>query len=158
MFVNQSVVTPYGQGKIFQFSNDKISVIPTGWDLANGQKPTFYMNPKDVQPLYAVGETVMSHFGRGRIVEIRENDNIYVVNTTDWFLANGKAPTLYLNDSSIKKIHPSEFDVAFKKALLMKEQAKEFYVSKKFNDAKLKYAAAVDQIRVSTSRFFSRWL
>lgn len=149
MFVNQIVVTPYGQGKIVQISNGRITVVPTGWDLANGQKPTFYMNPKDVSPVYKVGEVVLSHFGKGRIVDIRESDNIYVVTTTEWTLANGKAPTLYLNESSFKKIPLSEFDIALKKALLVKEQAKEFYATKKFNDAKLKYAAAIDVVRVS---------
>jgi hypothetical protein len=149
MFVNQTVVTPYGQGKIVQISDGRITVVPTGWDLANGQKPTFYMNPKDIQPVFAIGEVVMSHFGKGRIVDIRESDNIYVVNTTEWTLANGKAPTLYLNDSSLKKIPPSEFDIAMKKALVVKEQAKELYTAKKFNDAKVKYAAAIDVIRVS---------
>ena len=52
---------------------------------------------------YAVGDKVTTTFGVGTIHQIRK-DGIYVVKVDNWKLADGKSPTLYLNNSSMKLI------------------------------------------------------
>jgi len=154
MFVKQKVQTPYGNGFIKEIRPNDIVVQPTAWALANDQKPVFYMNPKDVKPLFAKGDLVSSVFGTGKIIDIRENDGIYVITAMNWLLADGKSPTFFMNDDSFKKLPPTEFEIAWKKAAALKEEAKAQYVQKKFAEAKILYAKVIDTIRVTNS-FFS---
>ena len=120
------------------------------WRMIKSQ--FFFMNPKDVKPLF--GDLVSSVFGTGKIIDIRENDGIYVITAMNWLLADGKSPTFFMNDDSFKKLPPTEFEIAWKKAAALKEEAKAQYVQKKFAEAKILYAKVIDTIRVTNS-FFS---
>lgn len=162
MFVNQTVVTPYGVGKVLEVKADgKIVVQPTNWFLANNQTPTFYMNPNDVKPFYALNEKVVCSFGVGTIIDCRDVDGIYVVTLDNWKLANDKSPTLYLNEQSLKKYTKGSteskaesnfsFAVIYKRAIADKEAAKDLYVAQKFMEAKWRYSRAVEVLRVSNT-------
>ena len=104
MFVDQLVSTPYGDGHVIQILDNKVVVQPLTWTMARNQRPTFYMNASDVQPLFSVGSQVQTVFGRGIIVDFRKVDRMYVVKLDNWKLADNKSPTLYLNQSSFTKL------------------------------------------------------
>lgn len=167
MFVGQKVITPYGEGVVLEIRlGDKIVVQPTTWNLANNQRPTFYMNPNDVKPYFSVGDKVSSAFGSGKIVNYRNDDDIYIITLDNWQLADGKSPTLYLNEQSFKKYsEPSiltqqdsknSFVNVYQRAMTEKDLAKDLYVAQKFMEAKWRYSRAVETLRVSLlSDFYS---
>ena len=45
--LGDSVKTPYGEGVVIDLRHNQVVVRPTTWAMANGQRATFYMNPKD---------------------------------------------------------------------------------------------------------------
>jgi hypothetical protein len=104
MFTKQKVITPYGAGTVSCIRDETtVIVVPCDWLMAAGQKPKYYLNPKDVKPFYDIDSDVMCSFGRGTVKLIRPADGMYVVLLNNWHLANGKSPTLYLNESSLSK-------------------------------------------------------
>jgi hypothetical protein len=156
--VNQTVRTPYGLGKVLKLEDDgrQIVVEPLTWTMANNQKPTFYMNPADVKPFYGVNDDIECAFGKGVVQSIRDLDGIYIVTLTNWQLADGKSPTLYLNESSLSKPKKVElkppsvncFENLYKLALSAKESAKNAYLAQDFVQANYHYANAVEILRV----------
>ncbi len=163
MFVGQRVTTPYGVGVILEVRNtEQVVVQPINWKMANDQKPTFYMSTSNVKPLFGINESVSCMFGIGIVKQIRSDDGIYVVTLSSWQLANRKSPTLYLNDQSLSKLESSptsivksnslsSFQVIYQLATTEKDFAKDAYKSKRFEEAKLRFAAAIDTMRVSAS-------
>lgn len=160
MHLKQKVETPYGVGKIIEIRSGHYVVEPETWRLAAGQKPTFYMNPKDVKPFFKIGDSVRSVFGIGQVKDIRGENNTYVVTLNNWKLADGKSPTLYLNDDSMTREGPSAADLEQKaveakiegvlsKVAQMREIAKDLYAQKKFEEAKAKYTEIMESLRVS---------
>jgi len=110
LFVGQHVRTQYGAGVVkdvrYNDSDKLLSSIvinPLHWKMANDQLPTFYMNYRDVTPLYPIGCVVKTSFGQGIVIKIRV-DGIYVIHLQNWVLANNGVPTLYLNQESIAPV------------------------------------------------------
>lgn len=166
MFVGQKVITPYGVGSVQEIrSNGQLVVVPSNWKLANNQKPTFYMNAASVKPFFGIDENIVCSFGAGVVKDIRDEDGIYVVTLTNWQLANGKSPTLYLNEQSLmrpsskhdekKEPGPNSFALVYKDAMAEKDLAKAAYLAKRFEEAKLRYATAVDTMRVSVPEYYT---
>lgn len=100
LFVGACVSTPYGKGVIRAIRDTCIVVIPSYWTMAGGQKPTFFLNPADVFPLYKPGDVLATQFGEAVIQSVRE-DGMYIAVTTNWKLATGKSPVLFLNGETI---------------------------------------------------------
>lgn len=162
VFLKQTVTTPYGEGVVQEIrsTDDRIVIRPLHWSLANNQTPTFYMNSADVHPLYKPGTPIKCSFGNGVIDSIREIDGIYIISLTNWSLADGKSPKLYLNESSFSKAESQQnntaggksqisFQDAHERSMLTKAQAKEYFQGKKFTDAKIKYLETLEIMRVS---------
>jgi hypothetical protein len=158
VFVNQTVITPYGKGVVQSKTPNQVVVQPSDWFLANDQRPTFYMSTKDVKPFYQIGETVSCSFGSAIVQNIRDEDGIYIVRSSAWVLANKKSPVFYMNEASLQKVSLNNdtkrkkevtFNFAFQAATKLKDLAKELYSEKRFIEAKLKYHEALEQIRVS---------
>eukprot|EP01031_Cornospumella_fuschlensis_P039511 gene39511-48106_t len=150
MYLRQKVVTPYGVGRIVALREKDVVVQPLDWKLADGRTPTFYMNPKDVKASLLVSDPVETTFGTGTIIDFDGNRNIYTVVLNNWTLANGKSPTLYLNDDSLKKIINSsaqKSELILTKVSKLKEEAKEAYVLRKFEEAKVKYTIAMQTLQ-----------
>eukprot|EP01041_Mallomonas_annulata_P004313 gene4313-8577_t len=103
LFMGQMVETPYGNGIIKEKRENDLVVIPSNWALNNDKPPTFYMNPKDITPVLKIGDKVSCLFGKGVLVDIRYSDTIHVVTISNWLLANGKSPILYVNHSMLTK-------------------------------------------------------
>jgi hypothetical protein len=159
VFLKQTVNTPYGRGYVKQINASHVIVEPLDWLLANNQKPIFYMNPKDVKPFYNIGDKVTCSFGRGSVNSIRDEDGIYVITLNNWALADGKSPTLYLNEQSFQKdvestieTKPAKpeitFESVYKQALSLKDQGKDLYMLKKYAEARVKYLEGLEIMRV----------
>ncbi|KAJ1432782.1 hypothetical protein B484DRAFT_22790 [Ochromonadaceae sp. CCMP2298] len=155
MFSSQLVSTPYGPGEIMEVRSDAVLVRPTTWTMAAGQKPMFYMSPRDVKPAYAMGTKVSCTFGVGVVTHVRE-DGIYVVTLENWKLADGFSPTLYLNQASIKTFLPPvptidrqklAFDEFISKAAIAKSQATESFKTSDIQTARLKYMTALETLQ-----------
>lgn len=158
--MNQKVSTPYGPGKVIKVREFDYVVEPSSWRLAAGQKPTFFMNPKDVQPFFQIGDNVKCSFGSGQIIDYNDKTNIYVVTLLNWKLATGKSPTLFLNDESMA---PEEMTAAAKaekeavvrteqmllEASVLKEEAKELYCQRKYEEAVARYHEVNARLQIS---------
>lgn len=157
VFVKQTVITPYGKGIVEQVTEGKITVRPSNWLLANDQQPIFYMNPKDVKPFFNVGDQIKCAFGFGVIDSIRDGDGIYVATLTNWALADGKSPTLYLNEQALtKEVAEKEkkpekkligFNDVYPQSLQIKDTAKDLFQEKRYTEAKIKYLEALEKMR-----------
>ena len=168
-FSNQKVTTPYGDGIYLGLSDnpDILKVQPTGWTMARETKPTFFLNPKDVKPVYVVGTHVFLTYGEGIIIEFREADNMYIVELLNWKLAQGQSPSLYLQESSLSTVPviimkeqstiledipkppgPSYADTCITNAIVIKEEAGTFYKKMDYQTAKEKYLKALEAIQV----------
>ncbi|RYH22598.1 hypothetical protein EON65_18980 [archaeon] len=158
MYARQKVVTPYGVGRIVVLREKDVVVEPLDWKLADGKTPTFYMNPKDVKASLLVSDPVETTFGKGTITDYDGSRNIYTVVLNNWTLANGKSPTLYLNDDSVKKIintPAQKSELILTKVAQLKEEAKDAYGQKKFEEAKVKYTTAMQTLQVLLVKFLS---
>lgn len=169
LFLNQNVITPYGKGVYLGPSKnpDIIKVQPTNWVMARETKPTFFMNPKDVKPLFVIGSLVSLTYGDGVITGFRESDCMYIIELSNWRLAQGQSPSLYLQESAlsltptndesernqVKEIVPepprtSYAETCIANAILIKEEAGIFYKKMDYNAAKDKYLKALEAIQV----------
>jgi hypothetical protein len=101
VFVGQLLSTPYGVGKIVEKRANDLVIVPTTWELAYGQKPTFYMRETEVKPFFKVNDPVKTAYGTGKIDAIREEDGVYIVTLDCWALAQGQSPTLYLQGETL---------------------------------------------------------
>jgi hypothetical protein len=156
--IDQEVICPYGKGfvKDIREKDGIVIVEPSTWILANKKPPVFYLNPKDLKPLYHIGETITCAFGNGKILDIRQ-DGIYVVQLDHWLLATGKSPTLYLNQSSIKfkKVLPKELltksfiEDCLQTSYKRKGEATILFEKKEYEAAKNKYFDALTSLKVS---------
>lgn len=121
-FAGQKVSTPYGEGIVREKRDTHVVVTPTNWLLNGNQPPLFFLNPRDVTPDLRVGDEVECIYGKGSIIEIRSADNIHVVSLSNWLLANGRSPTLYLNHTQLKRTTTSNqasIVTASKKVIIM---------------------------------------
>lgn len=160
LFIGQLVSTPYGDGAVLQILDGKVVVQPITWMMAQNQRPTFYMNSKDVQPLFNVGSPVQSVFGRGTITEFREMDRMYVITLDNWKLADGKSPTLYLNPTSFSKVKTEsiaavdtvsasekQFNADLAAAIEFKSEATAHFKNGDIAAARLKYMSALETLQ-----------
>jgi tetratricopeptide (TPR) repeat protein len=160
LFVGQLVSTPYGDGLVLQIIDDKVVVQPITWIMAQNQRPTFYMNSKDVQPLFNVGSPVQSVYGRGTITAFRESDRMFVITLDNWKLADGKSPTLYLNSASFSKVKTEpfvaantvsasekQFNLDLAAAIEFKSEATALFKNGDIVAARLKYMSALETLQ-----------
>lgn len=167
LFLNQNVITPYGKGVYLgpTENRDIIKVQPTTWVMARETKPTFFMNPKDVKPLYVIGSEVSLTYGDGVITGFRESDCMYLIELSNWKLAQGQSPSLYLQESALSlKSATNNFEIVeqlvpepprtsyaetcIANAIAIKEEAGIFYKKMDYNAAKDKYMKALEAIQV----------
>jgi hypothetical protein len=66
--VGHTVDTPYGICKVISIKtshSSSIVVQPIQWQLAGGQIPTFFLNPRDAKIHFVNGRSVVCTFGTG---------------------------------------------------------------------------------------------
>ena len=83
-------------------------VKPVNWKLANDKPPTCYLQPETMKlamsPGFKEGDDVITIYGNGNVVKVREVEKDIVVTLKNWALAQGQSPTLYLQPSACVKI------------------------------------------------------
>jgi len=163
LFVDQLVSTPYGDSQILQILNGKVIVQPLTWIMAQNQRPTFYMNSNDVRPLFSVGSPVQSVYGRGTIAAFRKIDRMYVIILDNWKLADGKSPTLYLNQTSFSKVKTEsrhtatavdamcspekQFNIDLVAAIELKSEATALFKKGDISTSRMKYLSALETLQ-----------
>ena len=177
--IGNKVNTPYGRGVIIEDRGNIVVVKPNSWVLANNKPPTFYLNIKDVT-FFEIGDKVTTSFGTGLINDIRQ-DGVHVVTLNNWSLANGKSPTLYLNQSSIKPSQVTNQTPAITtpmeksnepkmktideillesldKALSYKSKATELFKAKQYEKSRAMYMQALNVLRVSYKSYYNSFI
>ena len=116
--------------------------------------PNMLYTPTDFPTVTAnVGDVIMSQFGRGTVVDIRNDDRrTHVVQLSSWRLASRSKVLCYLSSSDCKVMRPyrihdmSIFDKV-EYANDLKKNAEAKFSLKDFNSALEIYARAVDTVR-----------
>ena len=116
--------------------------------------PNMLYTPTDFPTVTAnVGDVIMSQFGRGTVVDIRNDDRrTHVVQLSSWRLASRSKVLCYLSSSDCKVMRPyrihdmSIFDKVEYANDLKKNAAQKFSLND-FNSALEIYARAVDTVR-----------
>jgi len=180
------VNTPFGKGLILKIrSEDGIYVVTLlNWKLATDKSPVLYLNKSALSkvtnnviaidavkieenietsqatvPKFVVGSQVNTPFGKGEILKIRGEDEIYVVTLLNWKLATDKSPVLYLNKSALSevvvkvddtpKVDPMiayvEDNIA--KSKECRDKAKDFFQKGDYENAKENYINALNCLR-----------
>ena len=105
-----SVNTVYGPGFIEQIRETDYVVKLTGWQLAQGQSPTLYLQKESIKLIPSVfpGVVISTTYGPARLEKIRP-DNMFVARPINWFLANNTTATLNLHPTSVSQpIKPTQ--------------------------------------------------
>lgn len=118
-------------------------------------RPTTLFSPTDFPSVpVTVGSDVLCLYGRGRVVELRGDDNrvVAVVRLSSWRLAHRSLVTCYLDVSAVRVVrqkHVYEMSVAEKveRAVELKAVAATQFNQKDYAKALHTYARAVDAVK-----------
>ena len=166
------VITPYGKATIvrtLRHGNGDIKMQElelTDWvkpspsspgshasSSSGPQKPSMLYSPTKFPSVKAqVGCEVLTIYGRGRVVEIREDDSIVVVRISSWRLAGRSLVTAYLSPETVEVVRPKtlyEMSIVerIERAQELKQQATKKFSAKEYQEALVLYAKAVDAVR-----------
>lgn len=166
------VQTPYGRGTVRRTrkeskSSKEVAVMReielTDWikpKVTKGiQKPSTLYSPTEFPSVPPeVGSHVMTIFGRGKVVELRRNEDkegvitTVVVRISSWRLAGRSLVTCYLAPSSVQVLRPpTVYEMnAYEKVEHgheLKQQANVQFSTKNYDAALELYAQAVDAVR-----------
>jgi hypothetical protein len=105
------VTCNFGSGTVQDVRADGVYVVTlSNWFMADGKSPTLYLQESALTKIvvgksstFTKGDKVTCNFGTGELLDIRA-DGVYVVTLFNWFMADGKSPKLYLQESAIKKV------------------------------------------------------
>ena len=153
------VITPYGQGLVLRTRQNKIKeIVLTEWNksraLGSKQKRSNMLYSKTDFPSVKpeIGSDVISTFGRGKVIELRDDDKIVVVRLSSWRLAGRSQVTCYLSQDHIHVVRPHrtyEMNVheRIEYATKLKVEANSKFSTKDYEGALQLYAEAVDAVR-----------
>jgi hypothetical protein len=159
------VVTPYGKGQVIRTRKDKMNgnVLMREIELSDWKKPSNTKGPEKPSLLYSTtnfpsqrataGSEVLTMYGRGKVVEIRDDWNsTHVVRISSWRLASRSTVTCYLSPTCVQVVRPrtiSEMSVYEKveQAQAEKQEATLKFASKDYQEALHLYSKAVDTVR-----------
>ena len=135
-------------------------------ELLDWKKPSMPTKPSmlytstkfpSIQP--EIGNEVMTKFGRGKVIEIRNNDSTdnkttaVVVQITSWRLAKRSKVTCYLSVNEIQVVRPmkiyemSSYDNVDHAQELKLKATKDYFAKKQYKEALELYEKAVDCVR-----------
>jgi tetratricopeptide (TPR) repeat protein len=161
------VETPYGKGRVRRTTTHQTNsnaimreIELTDWVKPGSgpQRPSLLYSPTkfpSVQP--QVGSEVATIYGRGKVVELREEQDavaVIVVRLSSWRLAGRSRVTCYFaaDGDAVQVVRPHkvyEMSVAEKieHAQDLKKQANDKFAAKDYEKALTLYATAVDAVR-----------
>lgn len=152
------VETPYGKGLVLRTRKhlDGVQEVELlDWKVANNTGPhrpaTLYTSSKLASVKPASGDDVLTIYGRGQILELRDNDQAVVL-LSSWRLAGRSRVKCYLSLSSLSVVRPKklfEMDVyeRVEHGQKLKKEATEFFQRKEYEKALNVYSHAVDAVR-----------
>ena len=157
------VQTPYGKGMVIRTRRDDSNAISmreielTDWvkpkrSTGRPQRPSKLYSPAkfpSVKP--EVGSEVITIFGRGKVVETR-NDQMVAVKISSWRLAGRSIVTCYIRQDAVQVVRPHKhYEMnAYEKVehgQHLKQEASAKFAVKKYEEALELYAKAVDAVR-----------
>ena len=169
------VQTPYGKGIIIRTRNKNVGTRTRNAmyeiELVNSTKKLKRERPEEVSSsnstnppmLYTpvrypsitpeVGSDVLTKWGRGKLIQIRDDDvKTHVVKLSSWRLANRSRVLCYVSAEECEVIRPKKiYDMdVFEKveyANLIKQQATEQFKQKDYSGALELFARAIDAVR-----------
>lgn len=174
--VQYRIRTPYGEGLTIR-TRPATKCAPqmrqielVGWKNALKATNSTQKSPGIVKPAYLyssddfpsvtpqVGDEVMSTFGRGKVIDIRKEDDgdkkktTLVVKLSSWRLANRSRVTCFLQPPDVrvlrsKKIYEMTVHERVEAAFGYKEQAAKEFSKKQYREALHSYAKAIDAVR-----------
>ena len=101
-----AVKTVFGVGKIEKDCGEgKFLVLLDNWALAQGQSPSCFLNSEAMEPYKSpVGTVVSTFMGPCKILDIRNKGMTYVVEPTNWKLADYSSTQVkgFLNRDGVK--------------------------------------------------------
>lgn len=168
------VQTPYGKGIIIRIRNKNVGVRTQNAmyeiELVNSTKlkrerpeevsssnstnpPMLYTPVKYPSVPPEVGSDVLTKWGRGKLIKIRDNGTkVHVVRLSSWRLANRSRVLCYVSAAECEVIRPKKiYDMdVFEKveyANLIKQHATEKFKQKDYSGALGLFAKAIDAVR-----------
>ena len=157
------VETPYGKGLVIRTRKDGKNgnalmreIALTDWvkpERSKGpQRPSKLFSPTkfpSVKP--EIGNDVMTVYGRGKVIELRPNDQC-VVQISSWRLAGRSKVTCYLARDAVQVVRPhKQYEMTVHEKVEhgqeLKKQASTMFCAKKYKEALELYAKAVDAVR-----------
>jgi len=105
-YAYQRVKTQYGLGVVKEVRRDNVIVVEiNSWELAYGCRPTVFLQADalEVPATFAVGETVQTQYGEGKIVKKRW-DGVYEVRATKWELAYKQIPHMFVQADCMRRV------------------------------------------------------
>jgi len=161
----EMVQTPYGRGMVIRTrptentsaSTREIELLEWSSSSKSSQsrKPAMLYSSAEFPTIPpVVGDDVMTSYGRGRVIDIRDGNGgcSFVVLISSWRLAGRSRVTCYLSPEAVRVVRPHkiyEMSVHEKveHAQELKQQAAHKFARKDYNDALKLYAEAVDAVR-----------
>lgn len=157
------IETPYGPGLVIRTRKHPKThkVISRDIELTNWKTAQPKKGPPRPAMLYSsaefpsvpvkVGCDVRCQFGRGKVLEIRDN-RVVVVQVSSWRLQGRSRVNCYFQLSQMQVVRPKrvyEMNVfeRVEHAQGLKEEARKIFVKKEYERALSKYALAVDAVR-----------
>ena len=131
--VGENITCVYGKGKVVarRASDYEVQLHEGVWMLAYEQRPRLFLAPNMLKRDGAFaapvgGETVTTSYGECIVLSRRPGaDGQYIVTPTEWKLANGSVPCLFLDAADVKAVDPKQV----KTSRLYNTQYNEVYVT-----------------------------
>jgi tetratricopeptide (TPR) repeat protein len=154
----QLVVTPYGKGLVVRTRKhvDGVQEIELiDWKGATNSGPnrpaTLFTSTKFPSAPPAIGDDVLTVYGRGKVLEIRNNHQAVVL-LSSWRLAGRSRVKCYLSLSSLrvvraKKLYEMNVYEKVEHGQELKSEATAFFQRKEYEKALNVYSHAVDAVR-----------
>lgn len=158
------VSTPYGEGVVLRTRNDGTQEIElTSWGQKAGKEKTKTTRTSNPTMLYSktvfppispttIGTEVVCLYGRGKLIDIRTDDDVFVVQLSSWRLANRSRVTCYLQKECVRCVRPKELYEMnvyerVEYALERKKIAAHEFAAKQYPAALQIYTQAVEAVR-----------
>lgn len=154
----QLVVTPYGKGLVIRTRKhfDGVQEVELlDWKGATNSGPnrpaTLFTSTKFPSVPPAVGDDVLTIYGRGKVLELRDDDQAVVL-LSSWRLAGRSRVKCFLSFSTLKVVRTKKlFEMNVYERVEhgqeLKNEATEFFQRKEYEKALNVYSHAVDAVR-----------
>jgi hypothetical protein len=161
--VGDCVRTLFGVGNIIDIRDHGVPFVIRlqEWKLASMKSPVLYLGEHSLKLeredalTFKQGDYVHTTYGTGRVMSVRDSDQMVIVQPDNWLMDRKKIPTFYLKADTIKKIEevvpsPPEptktFEEKFALVKANKDEGTKLFKAGQFEAAKEKYAETINNL------------